>query len=180
MKIQFAKVKSDVITKREGGTPETAAERKVKRTKKWAEEKLNPPKPKKPKPAAEIPSMSSVPAATQRPIEAPPPQELQMPNNILFIQVYLTHAIRAFGSVPTSDAFSTLILQNLPDEAASGILADLFRSCQGFVELRAIPGRSDIAFVEFDDEVQAGMVMQQYQGYKIGDAAGMTISYAKK
>jgi len=48
------------------------------------------------------------------------------------------------------------------------------------VELRAIPGRSDIAFVEFDDELQAGMAMQQYQGYKIGEASGMTISYAKK
>ena len=87
MKIQFAKVKSDVILKREGETPETAAERKVKRTKRWAEEKKNPPKPKKVRPAAEIPATSVVAAPTQRPIEAPLPQELQMPNNILFIQV---------------------------------------------------------------------------------------------
>lgn len=155
MKIEFAKSRSDVLTKRAGETPESQQERKIKRTKRWAEEKKNPPKPKKVKPQAEIPSISAVPAATQRPIEAPPPTEMQMPNSILFIQ-------------------------NLPDEAAAA-LGDLFRSCQGFTELRAIPGRSDIAFVEFDDELQAGMAMSMYQGYKIGDAhSGMTISYAKK
>ena len=74
-----------------------------------------------------------------------------------------------------------LIMVNLPPEAANGSLSDLFKSTQGFVELRAIPGRSDIAFVEFDDELQAGMAMSQYQNYKIGEVAtGMTISYAKK
>ena len=156
LNIQFAKAKSDVITRREGGEPETAESRLAKRKAVWEEEKKNPPKPKKKKPQAEIPAMSAVPAATQRPIEAPPPMEMQMPNNILFIQ-------------------------NLPPEAANGSLSDLFKSTQGFVELRAIPGRSDIAFVEFDDELQAGMAMSQYQNYKIGEVAtGMTISYAKK
>jgi U2 small nuclear ribonucleoprotein B'' len=155
MRIEFARNNSDVITRREGDVPESAAQRKVKRERVWAEEKKNPPPPKKVKPQAEIPAMSAVPAPTQRPIEAPPPPEMQMPNNILFIQ-------------------------NLPDESAEGALNDLFRACQGFVELRAIPGRSDIAFVEFDDDMQAGMAMQMYQGYKLGASSGMVISYAKK
>jgi len=155
MKIEFAKGSSDVITRREGGVPESAESRKVKRQKVWEEEKRNPPPPKKVKPQAEIPAISAVPAPTQRPIEAPPPTEMQVPNNILFIQ-------------------------NLPDEMADGTLNDLFRACQGFVELRAIPGRSDIAFVEFDDEMQGGMAMQMYQGYKLGASTGMVISYAKK
>jgi len=155
MRIEFAKNKSDIIVRREGGTVESKASRLEKRKTVWAEEKKNPPPPKKIKPQAEIPAISAVPAATQRPIEAPPPPEMQVPNNILFIQ-------------------------NLPDEGTEGALNDLFRACQGFVELRAIPGRSDIAFVEFDDEMQAGMAMQMYQGYKLGSSSGMVISYAKK
>lgn len=155
MRIEFAKNNSDIITRREGEQPESAESRKVKRMKQWEEEKRNPPPPKKVKPQAEIPAISAVPAPTQRPIEAPPPPEMQVPNNILFIQ-------------------------NLPDDSAEGALNDLFRACQGFVELRAIPGRCDIAFVEFDDEMQAGMAMQMYQGYKLGASSGMVISYAKK
>jgi len=155
MRIEFARGSSDIITRREGAEPVSAAQRKVKRERLWAEEKKNPPAPKKVKPQAEIPSISAVPAPTQRPIEAPPPTEMQQPNSICFIQ-------------------------NLPDEAQEGALNDLFRACQGFVELRAIPGRSDIAFVEFDDEMQAGMAMQMYQGYKLGASTGMVISYAKK
>merc|ERR1712216_350399 len=65
MRIEFAFAKSDVITRREGGVPEDAESRKQKRVKRWAEEKKNPPPPKKVKPQAEIPAMSAVPAPTQ-------------------------------------------------------------------------------------------------------------------
>merc|ERR1712072_317081 len=155
MNIEFAKTKSDVIARREGLPIDSADVRLARRKVKWQEEKKNPPPPKKVKATAEIQAVSAVPAPTQRPIEAPPPPEMQVPNNILFIQ-------------------------NLPEEAAEGALNELFRACTGFTELRAIPGRSDIAFVEFDDEMQAGIAMQSYQGYKLGASSGMVISYAKK
>jgi len=157
MKIEFAKKKSDIISRRCGEPVPDAAERLAKRKVQWEEDKKNPPPPKKVKPAAEIPAMNTVAAPTQRPIEAPPPPEMQMPNHILFIQ-------------------------NLPtDNIVESALSDLFRACPGFTELRAIPGRADIAFVEFDNEMQAGMAMQQYQGYKMGtEGNAMVISYAKK
>merc|ERR1712072_1216675 len=109
MNIEFAKSKSDVITRREGATPESAESRLEKRKIRWQEEKKNPPAPKKAKPTAEIQAVSAVPAPTQRPIEAPPPPEMQMPNQILFIQ-------------------------NLPEDSADGALNELFRACSGFTE----------------------------------------------
>lgn len=50
----------------------------------------------------------------------------------------------------------------------------------GFKEVRLVPGRHDIAFVEFDNEVQAGAARDALQGFKITQANAMKISFAKK
>merc|ERR1711981_280911 len=47
MNIEFAKSKSDVISRREGLTPDSADVRLARRKVKWQEEKKNPPPPKK-------------------------------------------------------------------------------------------------------------------------------------
>lgn len=55
-------------------------------------------------------------------------------------------------------------------------------SCRfpGFKEVRLVPGRHDIAFVEFDNEVQAGAARDALQGFKITQNNAMKISFAKK
>lgn len=50
----------------------------------------------------------------------------------------------------------------------------------GFKEVRLVPGRHDIAFVEFDNEVQAGAAREALQGFKITQSNAMKISFAKK
>lgn len=50
----------------------------------------------------------------------------------------------------------------------------------GFKEVRLVPGRHDIAFVEFDNEVQAGAARDALQGFKITQSNAMKISFAKK
>lgn len=50
----------------------------------------------------------------------------------------------------------------------------------GFKEVRLVPGRHDIAFVEFDNEVQAGAARDALQGFKITQTNAMKISFAKK
>lgn len=50
----------------------------------------------------------------------------------------------------------------------------------GFKEVRLVPGRHDIAFVEFDNEVQAGAARDALQGFKITQNNAMKISFAKK
>jgi hypothetical protein len=50
----------------------------------------------------------------------------------------------------------------------------------GFKEVRLVPGRHDIAFVEFENEVQAGAAKDALQGFKITPENDMKISFAKK
>ena len=50
----------------------------------------------------------------------------------------------------------------------------------GFKEVRLVPGRHDIAFVEFETEVQSGAAKDALQGFKITPSNAMKISFAKK
>ncbi len=50
----------------------------------------------------------------------------------------------------------------------------------GFKEVRLVPNRHDIAFVEFENELQAGAAKDALQGFKITPSYSMKISFAKK
>ncbi|NWS85919.1 SNRPA protein, partial [Toxostoma redivivum] len=73
-----------------------------------------------------------------------------------------------------------LFLTNLPKETNERMLSMLFNQFPGFKEVRLVPGRHDIAFVEFDTEVQAGAAHEALQGFKITQSNAMKISFAKK
>uniref|UniRef100_A0A0E9X0U2 RRM domain-containing protein n=1 Tax=Anguilla anguilla TaxID=7936 RepID=A0A0E9X0U2_ANGAN len=47
------------------------------------------------------------------------------------------------------------------------MLSMLFNQFPGFKEVRLVPGRHDIAFVEFDTEGQAGVARDALQGFRI-------------
>ena len=46
--------------------------------------------------------------------------------------------------------------------------------------MRLVPGRHDIAFVEFENEVQSAAARDSLQGFKITPTHAMKISFAKK
>lgn len=50
----------------------------------------------------------------------------------------------------------------------------------GFKEVRLVPNRHDIAFVEFANEVQSAAAKEALQGFKITPTHAMKISFAKK
>lgn len=50
----------------------------------------------------------------------------------------------------------------------------------GFREVRLVPGRHDIAFVEFENEMQATAAKDALQGFKITPTNAMKIAFAKK
>ncbi|GAB0201948.1 U1 small nuclear ribonucleoprotein A [Grus japonensis] len=90
------------------------------------------------------------------------------------------------GQMPPSQPLSEnppnhiLFLTNLPEETNELMLSMLFNQFPGFKEVRLVPGRHDIAFVEFDNEVQAGAARDALQGFKITQNNAMKISFAKK
>ena len=73
-----------------------------------------------------------------------------------------------------------LFLTNLSEETNELMLSMLFNQFPGFKEVRLVPGRHDIAFMEFDNEVQAGAARDALQGFKITQNNAMKISFAKK
>lgn len=73
-----------------------------------------------------------------------------------------------------------LFLTNLPTETNEMMLTMLFNQFPGFKEVRLVPGRSDIAFVEFINEVQSSEARHSLQGFKITPNNAMKIAYAKK
>nr|XP_002132163.1 U1 small nuclear ribonucleoprotein A-like [Ciona intestinalis] len=73
-----------------------------------------------------------------------------------------------------------LFLNNLPPETQEEMLNMLFNRFNGFKEVRLVPGRHDIAFVEFEGEQQASEAKGALQGFKISPSNAMKVTFAKK
>lgn len=73
-----------------------------------------------------------------------------------------------------------LFLTNLPEETNDVMLTMLFNQFPGFKEVRLVPGRHDIAFVEFESEFQSGAAKDALQGFKITPSNSLKITFAKK
>jgi len=73
-----------------------------------------------------------------------------------------------------------LFIENLPEQVNEMMLSMLFQQFPGYKEVRLVPGKKGIAFVEFEDEVQAGVAMEGLQMFKIAPEIHMVISFAKK
>ncbi|CAF0930466.1 unnamed protein product [Brachionus calyciflorus] len=73
-----------------------------------------------------------------------------------------------------------LFLVNLPEDTEQSVLQMLFQPFAGFREIRLVPGRSDIAFVEFENEHLATISKDALQGFNIRPNNPIKITYAKK
>ncbi|KAL1226267.1 U1 small nuclear ribonucleoprotein A [Cardamine amara subsp. amara] len=160
MRIQFAKTKSDVVSKADGRfVPREKRKRhEEKGGKKKKDQHHDSTQTGMAINSAYVGLYGAAPPLSQVPYlggakpnlpEAPAP-----PNNILFVQ-------------------------NLPHETAPMMLQNMFSQYLGFKEVRMIETKPGIAFVEFADEMQSTVAMQGLQGYKIQQNQ-MLITYAKK
>uniref|UniRef100_A0A3Q2CX72 Small nuclear ribonucleoprotein polypeptide B2 n=1 Tax=Cyprinodon variegatus TaxID=28743 RepID=A0A3Q2CX72_CYPVA len=89
-------------------------------------------------------------------------------------------AANATKKVPDNPPNHILFLNNLPEETNEMMLSMLFNQFPGFKEVRLVPGKHDIAFVEFEGETQAGVAKDALQGFRITATCAMRITYAKK
>ena len=89
-------------------------------------------------------------------------------------------AMAAQGHLGDAPPNQILFLTNLPEETNETMLSMLFNQFPGFKEVRLVPGRHDIAFVEFENEVQATAGRDALQGFKVTPTHSMKISFAKK
>eukprot|EP00884_Botryococcus_braunii_P015525 jgi/Botrbrau1/2656/Bobra.0203s0007.1 len=73
-----------------------------------------------------------------------------------------------------------LFVQNLPEAATKQMLGMLFQQFAGFTEVRMVEQRPGIAFVEFENDMQASVAMSGLEGFKVTPEKAMSISYAKQ
>lgn len=87
---------------------------------------------------------------------------------------------KAYYEVEEQEPNSILFLTNLPEETNEAMLTLLFNQFPGFKEVRLIPGRSDIAFVEFDNEYLSTTAKEALNGFNLSPTHKMRITFAKK
>ncbi|TGZ75932.1 hypothetical protein CRM22_000108 [Opisthorchis felineus] len=82
--------------------------------------------------------------------------------------------------IPDQPPNKILFLTNLPEDSDEAMLSMLFNQFSGYREVRMVPGRHDIAFVEFGNEIEAGAAKHGLQGFNIRPGRPIRITFAKK
>ncbi|ORX44211.1 u2 small nuclear ribonucleo protein B''-like protein [Piromyces finnis] len=72
-----------------------------------------------------------------------------------------------------------LFLQNLPMDITEKMLSYLFVQYPGFKEIRLVPGKPDIAFAEYENELQAQTALKVLDGFNITPTNAMKVEFAK-
>lgn len=180
MRIGYAKSKSDALAKLDG-TFVPREKRPVVEKRKGADQgkgsgKRNKQAQKAATPAAQRPTPAAAPPLMGQVV---PPPMMGQPPPVAAQQA--PPAAQQTPAVPVPDLPNQILfLTNLPEETSDLMLQMLFNQFQGFKEVRLVPGRHDIAFVEFENEGQAGVAKDALQGFKITPTNAMKISFAKK
>ncbi|KAH8705100.1 putative U1 small nuclear ribonucleoprotein [Talaromyces proteolyticus] len=156
MVVDFAKTRSDATVLRESGHDELEVHKRrrlAEKERKQAQESLEAQKKlKRPANVVPIPAESGRPAKTTRgaglkssnaAATAVVPDEYLPPNKILF-------------------------LRDLPDDVDSESLTAIFGGFEGFREVRLVPGRKGIAFVEYENEAGAISAKEATSGMPMG------------
>lgn len=168
MKIAYAKDKSDVISKLDG----TFGDRDKRRVeKRKAEAQARKSRTKK----RTVSSGGSASASGDRHHHHHHPPIGQSSQH-LHHSIGMVGAGRHHSQVPNN----ILFVENLPEQCNELMLSMLFQQFPGFKEVRLVPNKKGIAFVEFTNELEAGVAMNGLQGFKITPENHMTISFAKK
>ncbi|KAG0212260.1 hypothetical protein BGX28_006613 [Mortierella sp. GBA30] len=183
MNIQFSKTKSDVHAKNDGDFDEH-----YKRRMQTKEQFANEFKPKVRAAKLRAKQQQQLAQEQQRLMEEK--QHLLQQQQQLAQQPHLSHAYpsaagAAGAAVPmVPDEYlprnSILFLQNLPHDLQESVLVSLFQQYPGFKEVRTVPGKSGIAFVEYDNEYYSAAAKTALADYQITPDHKMKVTFARK
>uniref|UniRef100_A0A0B6ZT56 RRM domain-containing protein n=1 Tax=Arion vulgaris TaxID=1028688 RepID=A0A0B6ZT56_9EUPU len=172
MRIQFSKKDSEVIAKLKGTYVEQPKRPREKHEDEGAKRKKKP----RSQPAAD-----TAPAPTGPPPQITPRVQPQPAAPVVPAPTSLPPAVPpALSAIPEQPPNQILFITNLPEETTEMMLSMLFNQFPGFKEVRLVPGRHDIAFVEFETDAQAGAAKDALQSFKITPTNAMKITFAKK
>ncbi|EDQ84646.1 uncharacterized protein MONBRDRAFT_39189 [Monosiga brevicollis MX1] len=90
------------------------------------------------------------------------------------------HAPAAPPPNMAEDPSPILFLENLPSDRTQEMLTALFKEFPGFKEVRLVPIRPDIGFVEYENEVQASAALPALNGKEVTPGNKMRVSFSKK
>lgn len=158
MRIAYSRTKSDVVALEDGTfKPRAKAEAKKEEAKKPVIQNVVKPKTAPPvgvparAPQVVQPKFMPHPGAGPAPMDSTGEGQ---PSNVLFVE-------------------------NLPAEVNEMMLTMLFRQYPGFQEARLIKGRN-VAFIEYADELQAGIAKHGLQGFMVTPEMSLKISFARQ
>mmetsp|Transcript_14527 Transcript_14527/g.41465 ORF Transcript_14527/g.41465 Transcript_14527/m.41465 type:complete len:162 (+) Transcript_14527:2-487(+) len=155
MKIAYSRTKSDIVAQEDGTyKPRAKVDAAKEELKKAAVGQPAKPKGGAPAPAARAGQPAVAPKFMAHPGAGPGGAGEGQPSNVLFVE-------------------------NLPAEVNELMLTMLFRQYPGFQEARTIKGRN-VAFIEYGDELQAGIAKHGLQGFMVTPDMSLKIAFAKK
>lgn len=74
-----------------------------------------------------------------------------------------------------------LYLQNVPPQGSEQKLIELFKKFAGFIEIRMVPTRSDVAFAEYENEMYSSVARQALDGSQIlAGHAALSVTFARR
>jgi RNA recognition motif-containing protein len=70
------------------------------------------------------------------------------------------------------------MVRNLPKDVTDDMLAHIFKF-PGFLQVRMLPGKDDLAFVDFETPEQALVAKTALDGYNVTPARKMIVEFSK-
>ncbi|KAJ2816889.1 U2 small nuclear ribonucleoprotein B'' [Coemansia sp. 'formosensis'] len=74
---------------------------------------------------------------------------------------------------------ATLFVTNLPDTVSVGMLSGLFQQYAGFREVRTVPGRGDMAFVDYQSADAAAAARSVLDGFGLSADQAMKVDFSR-
>ncbi|KAF2083389.1 RNA-binding domain-containing protein [Saccharata proteae CBS 121410] len=162
MTLDFARTKSDAIVKRDGTEEDFEQHKRHRLAEKERKQAI----------AAQEAQKTTLKRPAPGAADAARPSKLAKPG------------VKS-GSAVVPDEYlppnKTLFVQNLPDGYEGESLTAIFSRFEGFREVRTVPGRSGIAFVEYEAETGAISAKESTAGMTLGDEQKpMKVTYQRQ